>query len=64
MTIWTLATELAIWTLIVGSLAVFAWFLMEVVRLVKAEVAEEVAEDGTEDGREDGREDGTDGPER
>jgi hypothetical protein len=56
MTIWTLATELAIWTLIVGSLAVFAWFLLEVVRLVKAEVAEEVAEEVTEEG--------TDGPER
>jgi hypothetical protein len=56
VTIWTLATELAIWTLIVGSLAVFAWFLLEVVRLVKAEVAEEAAEDVTEDG--------TDSPER
>jgi hypothetical protein len=56
VTTWALATELAIWTLIVGSLAVFAWFLLEVVRLVKAEVAEEVAEDGTEDG--------TAGPER
>jgi hypothetical protein len=47
VTIWALATELAIWTLIVGSLAVFAWFLLEVVRLVKAEVAEDVTEDGT-----------------
>jgi hypothetical protein len=56
VTTWTLATELAIWTLIVGSLAVFAWFLLEVVRLAKAEVAEEGVEDMTEDG--------TDGPER
>jgi hypothetical protein len=46
---WALATELAIWTLIVGSLAVFVWFLLEVVRLVKAEVAAEVAEDVTKD---------------
>lgn len=33
MSIWSLATELAIWTLIAGSLAVFGWFLVEVVRL-------------------------------
>jgi hypothetical protein len=49
VTIWTLATELAIWTLIAGSLAVFAWFLLEVVRLVKAEVAEDATEDGADD---------------
>jgi hypothetical protein len=35
MSIWAVATELAIWTLIAGSLAVFAWFLVEVIRLVK-----------------------------
>lgn len=33
---WALATELAIWTLIAGSLAVFAWFLVEVARLIRA----------------------------
>jgi hypothetical protein len=37
MSTWTLATDLAIWTLIVGSLAVFAWFLVEVLRLVRSE---------------------------
>jgi hypothetical protein len=35
MSNWALATELAIWTLIAGSLAVFGWFLVEVRRLVK-----------------------------
>jgi hypothetical protein len=37
MSTWTLATELAIWTLIAGSLAVFAWFLVEVWRLMRSE---------------------------
>jgi hypothetical protein len=37
MTVWTLATGVAIWTLIAGSLAVFGWFLAEVTRLVRAE---------------------------
>jgi hypothetical protein len=35
MNIWALATELAIWTLIAGSLAVFGWFLVEVRRLAR-----------------------------
>jgi hypothetical protein len=35
MSIWALATELAIWTLIAGSLGVFGWFLFEVRRLVR-----------------------------
>jgi hypothetical protein len=35
MTIWALATDLAIWTLIAGSLAIFGWFLVEVWRLMK-----------------------------
>jgi hypothetical protein len=30
---WALATHVAIWTLIVGSVAVFAWFLSEAIRL-------------------------------
>lgn len=30
---WALATDLAIWTLIVGSVVVFGWFLIEVARL-------------------------------
>jgi hypothetical protein len=33
MSIWAIATEVAIWTLIVGSVAVFGWFLAEVARL-------------------------------
>lgn len=37
MTLWALATEAAIWILIVGSLLVFGWFLTEVVRLVRRE---------------------------
>jgi hypothetical protein len=53
VTIWTLATELAIWTLIVGSLTVFAWFLLEVIRLAQEEVAEEVAEAATEEEADD-----------
>lgn len=32
---WTLATDVAIWTLILGSLAVFGWFLAEVARLAR-----------------------------
>lgn len=32
---WALATELAIWTLILGSVAVFGWFLAEVARLAR-----------------------------
>lgn len=30
---WAVATDLAIWTLILGSVAVFVWFLAEVLRL-------------------------------
>jgi hypothetical protein len=37
MSVWALATDVAIWTLIAGSLAVFGWFLAEVTRLVRAE---------------------------
>jgi hypothetical protein len=44
MSIWSLATDVAIWTLIVGSLAVFGWFLAEVVRLVREDAG------STEDG--------------
>ena len=32
---WALATDAAIWTLIGGSLVVFGWFLVEVVRLAR-----------------------------
>ncbi|MBW3553527.1 MAG: hypothetical protein KY466_08455 [Gemmatimonadetes bacterium] len=32
---WALATEVAIWTLILGSAAVFGWFLAEVARLAR-----------------------------
>jgi hypothetical protein len=35
---WALATEVAIWTLILGSLGIFGWFLVEVVRLARDEV--------------------------
>lgn len=35
MSAWALATELAIWTLILGSVTVFGWFLAEVVRLAR-----------------------------
>lgn len=30
---WQLATDVAVWILIAGSIGVFAWFLVEVVRL-------------------------------
>ena len=30
---WALATDLAIWILIVGSVVVFGWFLLEVARM-------------------------------
>lgn len=30
---WALATDVAIWTLILGSVLVFGWFLLEVARL-------------------------------
>jgi hypothetical protein len=46
MSIWAVATEMAIWTLIGGSLAVFAWFLVEVIRLAKADTGAGSAEDG------------------
>jgi len=39
VSIWSIATSAAIWVLIAGSLAVFAWFLVEVVRLVRADTA-------------------------
>lgn len=29
---WAVATDLAIWTLILGSVVVFGWFLTEVLR--------------------------------
>lgn len=32
---WAIATHVAIWILIGGSLAVFAWFLVEVRRLAR-----------------------------
>lgn len=32
---WALATDVAIWILIGGSLAVFGWFLLEVGRLAR-----------------------------
>jgi hypothetical protein len=41
MNLWTLATDVAIWVLIAGSLGVFAWFLVEVVRLVRARLERE-----------------------
>lgn len=53
MSVWALATDLAIVVLIAGSLAVFAWFLTEVVRLVREEKAAEGRARGR--GRRDGR---------
>jgi hypothetical protein len=35
MNVWSVATQLAIWTLIAGSLIVFGWFLVEVIRLAR-----------------------------
>ena len=35
MSAWEWATEIAIWTLIIGSLLVFGWFLAEVIRLAR-----------------------------
>jgi hypothetical protein len=35
MNLWALATDVAIWILIAGSLAIFGWFLVEVVRLAR-----------------------------
>jgi hypothetical protein len=35
MNLWALATDVAIWILIAGSLGVFGWFLVEVVRLAR-----------------------------
>ena len=35
MSPWAAATDLAIWTLILGAPAVFAWFLVEVARLAR-----------------------------
>jgi hypothetical protein len=32
---WALATDVAIWILIAGSLGIFGWFLVEVVRLAR-----------------------------
>lgn len=32
---WSIATEVAIWVLIGGSVIVFGWFLAEVVRLAR-----------------------------
>lgn len=32
---WAVATDVAIWTLILGSSAVFAWFLAELVLLTR-----------------------------
>jgi hypothetical protein len=50
MSIWSIATDVAIWTLIAGSLAVFVWFLTEVVRLSRD--AESVATGSEEDSQE------------
>lgn len=41
MNVWALATHVAIWILIAGSLAIFAWFLVEVVRLARERLARE-----------------------
>lgn len=32
---WGIATVVAIWTLLIGSVAVFVWFLSEVVRVAR-----------------------------
>lgn len=45
MNIWTIATGAAIWTLIAGSLAVFGWFLVGVLRLVRAGAAHRAPDD-------------------
>jgi hypothetical protein len=37
VSVWAAATEVAIWTLILGSLAVFGWFLVEVARLARSD---------------------------
>lgn len=41
MNLWALATDVAIWILIAGSLGIFGWFLVEVVRLARARLARE-----------------------
>ena len=35
MSIWAWATHAAIWTLIIGSVAVFGWFLVEIARIAQ-----------------------------
>ena len=45
---WSLATSVAIWTLILGSVSVFAWFLAEVVRLARRR-SRRAADDGPGD---------------
>lgn len=35
MSAWGVATAIAIWTLLIGSVAVFAWFLAEVIRIAR-----------------------------
>lgn len=32
---WSIFTAVAVWTLLIGSVAVFAWFLAEVVRIAR-----------------------------
>jgi hypothetical protein len=41
MNVWALATHVAIWILIAGSLAIFTWFLVEVMRLAQERLARE-----------------------
>lgn len=50
MTLWAAATEVAIWTLIAGSLAVFGWFLAEVARLVREDTARRDRDSDERDG--------------
>jgi len=39
MNVWALATDVAIWILIGGSLGIFGWFLIEVIRLLRERLA-------------------------
>jgi phage protein U len=41
MNLWALATDIAIWILIAGSLGIFGWFLVEVIRLARTRLARE-----------------------
>ena len=39
MSAWGVATSVAIWTLLTGSVGVFVWFLAEVIRIARRRAA-------------------------